>query len=112
MLEGYGLCSTCELLFTEAELDSGPVERGLDEYPPDWVEDYRRLSVWLADLSVRYGERILIKVVDTQSPEGFFKCLRFWVRRYPAFIVEGQKRLVGWDREALETILQAQMVAG
>jgi hypothetical protein len=39
VLEGYGLCNTCELLFNEADLDSGPVERGGDEYPQDWVED-------------------------------------------------------------------------
>ena len=112
VLEGYNLCNTCELLFNEAGLDSGPVERGVDEYPPDWVEDYQRLSAWLADLSTRYGGRILIKVIDPQSVEGFFKCLRYRVRRYPTFIIEGQPKhkVTGWDREAVEIALQAHMV--
>jgi hypothetical protein len=43
VLEGYGLCTPCELLFNVAALDNGPVERGLDEYPSEWVEDYERL---------------------------------------------------------------------
>lgn len=111
VLQGYGLCKTCELLLDKADLDGGPVARVLDEYPQDWVEDYRRLSDWLADLSARYGERILIKVIDPQSLVGFFKCLRYRVRRYPAFIIEGQKRLIGWDRETLETALQSQVAA-
>jgi hypothetical protein len=113
VLEGYGLCNTCELLFNEAGLDSGPVERGIDEYPPDWVQDYQRLSSWLADLSARYGDRVLIKVIDPQSLAGFFKCLRYRVRRYPTFIIAGQPkhRVTGWDRQALEAALQAQVVA-
>lgn len=110
VLEGYGLCTTCELLFNAVALDNKPVERGLDEYPSEWVEDYERLSVWLASLSVRYGARLLIKVIDPQSLKGFFKCLRYRVREYPTFIVKGQK-LLGWDREALETILQSQISA-
>lgn len=36
VLEGYSLCNTCELLFNEADLDSGSVERGGDEYPQHW----------------------------------------------------------------------------
>jgi hypothetical protein len=80
VLQGYGLCKTCELLFDKADLDGGPVARILDEYPQDWMEDYRRLSDWLADLSARYGERILIEVIDPQSLVGFFKCLRYRVR--------------------------------
>jgi len=112
VLEGYGLCPTCELLLSEADLDGGPVERGVDEYPPDWVEDYQRLTGWLADLSARYGECILIKVIDPQSLGGFFKCLRYRVRRYPTFMIGEQpkRRVTGWDREAVEIALQAHMV--
>ena len=47
-----------------------------------------------------------IRVIDPQSGLGFYKCLRHWVRRYPAFIVGGRKRYVGWDREELEAVLQ------
>jgi hypothetical protein len=109
--EGYNLCSTCELLFHEADLDGGPMERGLEEYPADWIQDYQRLSDWLADLSARYGGRILIRVIDPQSVEGFFKCLRHWVRRYPTFLVDGRKELTGWNRQALEAALQARLGA-
>jgi hypothetical protein len=78
------------------------------------VEDYQRLSDWLIDLSARYGERILIKVIDPQSLEGFFKCLRHRVRRYPTFIIKGpqKQKLTGWDREALEAALQSGIPDG
>jgi len=34
------------------------------------------------------------------------------VQRYPAFIVEGQKQAVGWDKEDLEAILQSHLAVG
>jgi hypothetical protein len=57
------------------------------------------------DLAGRYGDCIVIKVIDPQSPEGLFKSLRYRVRRYPTWVVEGKIRVVGWDREALNAAL-------
>ena len=81
----------------------------LNEYPSDLLEDERRLAHWVWDLSDRYGDRLRIRVIDPQSGLGFYKCLRHWVRRYPAFIIEGRKRHVGWDREELEAALHEAM---
>ena len=61
------------------------------------------------ELCSRYGDRLLIRVIDPQSGLGLYKCLRYWVRRYPAFIIEGRKQYVGWDREELEAVLQEAM---
>lgn len=103
--QGLGICAACELVLAEAEVGENPFKRGLSEYPEDWQEDVRRLTDWVYELADRYGNRILIKVIDPQSPEGLLKSLRYRVRRYPTWIVNGKKRLVGWDREALETAL-------
>lgn len=103
--EGLGICSVCELVLAEAEVGKSPLERGLSEYPEDWQADVRRLADWVYDFSDRYGDQILIKVIDPQSPEGLLKSLRHWVRRYPTWIVNGRHRIVGWDREALEAAL-------
>jgi hypothetical protein len=103
--QGLGMCSACELVFSEAGIIEPPAESTLDEYPQEWQDEYQRLSDWVYDLSGRYGDGIRIKVLDPQSPEGLLKSLRYRVRRYPTWIVDGKTRVVGWDREALEAAL-------
>ena len=103
--QGMGICTACELVMADASLGPRPMERALDEYPPDWQEDWQRLTQWVYDLIDRYGERIAIKVIDPQSPEGLLKSLRYRVRRYPTWVVDGRTRVVGWDREALDAAL-------
>jgi hypothetical protein len=104
--EGLGICTACELVLSEAGVGEHPTRRDFDEYPQDWQDDYLRLTDWVYDLTDRYGERILIKVIDPQSPEGLFKSVRYWVRHYPTWIVNGKKCVAGWDRPALEEALQ------
>lgn len=83
-----------------------PSVRGLDDVPKEWQEEYRRLTDWVYDLAERYGDRIRIKVIDPQSPEGLLKSLRYRVRHYPTWIVNGKERVVSWDRQALEAAIQ------
>jgi hypothetical protein len=104
--QGLGICTACELVMADAELGQRPTERALDEYPPEWQEEYRRLTEWVYDLASRYGDQIQIKVIDPQSPQGLLKSLRYRIRRYPTWVVDGNTRVVGWDREALEAALQ------
>jgi hypothetical protein len=104
--QGLGICSACELILSEAGVGEHPAQRALEEYPQEWQDEVRRLSDWVYDLAGSYGERILIRVIDAQSIEGLAKSLRYRVRRYPTWIVDGKTRVVGWDRQALEAALQ------
>jgi hypothetical protein len=104
--QGQGLCSSCELVFSQAGVGGHPAERALEEYPQEWQDEFRRLTDWVYDLAGQYNERISIKVIDPQSIEGLAKSLRYRVRRYPSWIVNGKTRVVGWDRQALEAALQ------
>lgn len=106
IFEGMGICTACELVLSEAGVGEHPAERALDEYPQEWQDDYRRLTDWVYDLAGRYGDGIFIKVIAPQSPEGLFKSLRYRVRTYPTWIVNGTQRIVGWDRPALEAALE------
>jgi hypothetical protein len=103
--QGLGICSACELVLAHAGVGEPPAKRAWDEYPQDWREDCQRLADWVYDLAGRYGDRILVKVIDPQSPEGLLKSLRYRVRRYPTWVVNGKERVVGWDRLALEAAL-------
>jgi len=90
-----------------ANMDKAPYERGLDEYPPEWQEDFRRLSSLILELAARYGDTILIRIFDPRSLQGLWNSIRYGVRRYPTFIVNGKTKISGWDREHLERDLQA-----
>ena len=94
---------------SEASMGEHPAARALTEYPQEWQDDYRRLTDWVYDLAGRYGDRILIKIIDPQSPEGLIKSLRYRVRRYPTFVIEGKKRVVGWQQEQLESALASAL---
>lgn len=102
---GLGICASCELVLGEVGIGSPPDARALEEYPPEWQDDVRRLTDWVHELAGRYGERILIKVIDPQSPDGLLQSLRYKVRRYPTWIVNGRTHIVGWDRDGLEAAL-------
>ena len=99
----------CESLYDLGGLGQKVHTNIRSQYPSDLLEDERRLADWVWELCDRYGDRLLIRVIDPQSGLGFYKCLRHWVRRYPAFIIGGRKRYVGWDREELEAVLQEAM---
>lgn len=103
--EGWGLCQACELMMARADLDQAPPERGLDELPPEWQADFRRLSALIFDLAHRYGDRILIRVYDPRSLQGLVKAVRHGARRYPTFVVAGRTKITGWDVAALEQAL-------
>ncbi len=77
----------------------------MDEYPLDSKEEYLQLCDWIRELTRLYKDRLLIKLIDAQSILGFYKSLRHWVRKYPAFIVEGKETYTGWDKKRLESLL-------
>ena len=105
--EGLGMCTSCELVLAGAGVGKNPATRALEEYPKDWQDDYQRLTDWVYDLAARYGGRLLIKVIDPQSPEGLLKSLRHRIRRYPTFVIDGKKKVVGWQQEQLEAVLKS-----
>jgi hypothetical protein len=50
---------------------------------------------------------VVIKVIDAASIEGFFKTLRYRIRRYPAVIIEGESCTGGKTfEEASQVITQ------
>jgi hypothetical protein len=104
--EGWGICLSCEMLMARANLDKAPHERGLEEYPPEWQEEFERLSSLIMDLSARYPENLLIRIWDPRSLQGLWKSIRYGVRRYPTFIVNGRTKLAGWDYNQLEQEIQ------
>lgn len=82
----------------------------LNDYPEDVREDYLFLSGWITELAQKYREKILIRVTDAQSLQGFYKSIRYRAFRYPAFIINGKRKYTGKDKMRLESLLQEEMV--
>lgn len=93
----------------QANLDRTPHERSLESFPPDWREDYIRLSDLIMTIARKYGDRILIRLYDPRSLQGLAKSIRHGIRRYPTFLIEGREKITGLELEPLErAILVAQ----
>ncbi len=101
----FNHCGHCRLVFAEAGMDRKINEKELVEYPSDLKEEYLELSDWIRELVRLYKHRLLIRLIDVQSPLGIYKNLRYRIRTYPAFIVERKEVYTGWDKGQLEKIL-------
>lgn len=104
--EGWGLCVTCEAFLAQAGVDKVPQDRSLDAFPPDWMEDYSKLSDVVLELSQKFGGEIVIRLFDPRSLQGMVKCIRHGVRRYPTFLVQEQEKVIGLDIERIERVIQ------
>ncbi len=78
----------------------------------DWSharEDYYRLLQLLDELSARFRGRIVIYLVDPFSLQGLFKLTRYRIRRFPTFVIGGE-RYTGWDAEELGQRIERHLV--
>jgi hypothetical protein len=105
VITSFGQCRRCKILFDEAGFDQKVHQKEMDEYPADLKEEYTKLSDWIRELNGLYKHRLSIKLIDVQSPLGIYKSLRYRIRTYPTFIVEGKETYVGWDKSQLEGLL-------
>ncbi len=101
----FNPCGFCELVFNQVGIGRKTFEREWNEYPSDLKEESLRLSDWIRELIRLYKHRLLIRLIDAQSPLGIYKNLRYRIRTYPAFIVEKREAYAGWDKGQLEEIL-------
>jgi hypothetical protein len=62
------------------------------------MDDWQRLSDWVINLTRLYPDQLVIKITDAQSPQALWQALRHGVRKYPTFIVKGEK-FQGWEAE-------------
>ncbi len=89
----YYHCTHCEVAWREIGVSNHiHEERMRSSLPDDLTRDYQALSDWVREMFDLHGDGIVVKVIDAASPEGVLNSLRYGVRRYPAVIVDHQKR--------------------
>jgi len=105
VMTSFGQCRRCKILFDQAGFDHKLQQKEMDEYPADLKEENTKLSDWIQELNGLYKHRLSIKLIDAPSPLGIYKSLRYRIRTYPTFIVEGKETYAGWDKGRLESLL-------
>ncbi|MCX7706863.1 MAG: hypothetical protein N2204_02515 [Anaerolineae bacterium] len=70
-------------------------EQVASSLPNELAADYQAVSDWVHQVLRRYCDRVMVKVIDAASLEGFFKTLRYRVHRYPAVVIGKAARFAG-----------------
>jgi hypothetical protein len=99
------VCRRCGFVNDFLGLTKKYRDASVREYPDDWKEAVVTLSQWIEEISRLYRHRIRIRVIDAQSPLGLWKQLRYRFFRFPAFIINEKQTYVGWDPDALSSII-------
>jgi hypothetical protein len=103
-------CQHCEIVWDSVGF-SKPIraEQRNNALPPDLQAEFTAIADWVASAHARYGDRLQVKVVDVASVEGVFKAIRHRARRFPAFVVDGSERIIGFDRQRLDVALAQRL---
>ncbi len=100
-------CQHCEVAFQEVGFGQRVhQEQAAHALPDDLTQDYQAVSDWVRAVTDHYCGQVVVQVIDAASLEGFWKSLRYRVRRYPAVIIEGKEKHVGANLANASRLIQ------
>src|SRR5512138_455856 len=98
----YYHCTHCEVAWREMGANNRLHEEQLESsLPREMIEEYRAVSDWVRQIFRVHCDRVLVRVIDAASIEGFYKSLKYGARHYPAVIVDGRSIYTGSGMLAL-----------
>lgn len=101
-------CSHCQVFIDGVGVGDQVHRADLESFPPDWMEEWQRLSDIIFNLTERFAGKLVIKITDAQTPQAMWKAVRHGVRKYPTFIVQGEK-YHGLDEEKIFELITKQL---
>lgn len=105
-------CQHCEVVWQQTGFGAGVhAEQVRSALPPDLLADYQAVSDWVRRVLRAHADRVVVKVIDAASLEGFWKTVRHGLRRYPAVVVDGQA-LPGAGLAEAEAAIGWRLAAG
>ena len=103
-------CTHCEVVWQETGFSKGLHEEQVaSALPPDMMHDYQAVSDWVRRLFQVHCDRVVVKVIDAASLEGFWKTVRHGLQRYPAVVVGGRAKFSGTDFAAAEAEIGSRL---
>lgn len=103
-------CTHCQVFIDGAGVGEQVHQANLDSFPREWRREWQQLSDLILQLAEKYKNRIVIRIVDAQSPQGLWAAIRRGIRRYPTFMVEGEK-YTGLDQGGAERLISKHLAA-
>jgi hypothetical protein len=97
-------CSHCQVFLDGAGVGGAIHQQDLDSYPREWMADWQKLSDLIFTITERHPGRLVVKITDAQSPQAIWAAIRKGVRKYPTFIVGGEK-YTGMDEAAVMDLI-------
>jgi hypothetical protein len=101
-------CPHCEVFIDDVGVGGQVHKSDLDSFPPEWMEEWQRLSDVVINLAEKFPEQLVIKITDAQSPQAMWKAVRHGVRKYPTFIVEGDQ-YAGLDENRVTDLVERHL---
>jgi hypothetical protein len=101
-------CSQCQVFIDGVGVGDQVHQADLDSYPPDWMEEWQRLSDLILSLTEQFAGQLVIKITDAQSPQAIWKAIRRGVRKYPTFLV-GEDKYHGLDQAKITDLIERHL---
>lgn len=103
-------CQHCEVVWQPVGAGERFHQEQLEtSIPEDLQREYSDLSNWVRDSVEIYGGRVVFKVIDAASVEGFLKSVRYGVRRFPTFVVDGKDKHTGTDMVRVKQLIDGRV---
>lgn len=84
-------CSHCQVFLDGVGIGGKIHQSDLESYPTEWMDEWKRLSEVILNLTEAFAGELIVRVTDAQSPQAMWAAIRKGVRKYPTFIVAGEK---------------------
>jgi hypothetical protein len=103
-------CNHCQVFLDGVGVGGQIHQEDLESWPKDWMEDWRKLSDLIYQITEHNAGKLVVRITDAQSPQGMWAAIRKRVRKYPTFIVGGE-RYTGLDPEAVSSLVSRHLAA-
>ena len=101
-------CSHCQVFIDGVGIGDQVHKADMDSYPPDWMEEWQRLSELIFNITEEYAGQLVVKVTDAQSPQAIWKAIRRGVRKYPTFII-GEDKYHGLEQAQVTNLIERNL---
>ncbi len=101
-------CSHCQVFIDGVGIGDQVHQADLASYPPEWMDEWQRLSNLIFELTEKYAGKLVVRITDAQSPSALWKAIRHGIRKYPTFCV-GKEAYHGFDLQAISSMIERHL---
>jgi hypothetical protein len=101
-------CAHCQVFIDGVGVGQKIHKTDLESYPSEWKSEWQQMSDLVLNLAERYAGKLVIKITDAQTPQALWKALRHSIRKYPTFLIAGEK-YQGYDEQIIANLIDRHL---